>query len=66
VFSFSSKLIEETIKVFKEEDNLDLSPEQANEYLNSFALLFLAFSKKDRTEHLSARQGRSPAERLDK
>jgi hypothetical protein len=45
VFSFSSKLIEETIKVFREENNLELSPEQANLYLHSLAGLFLAFAR---------------------
>jgi len=44
VFSFSKQLIDETIKVFKEEDGLNLSPEQANEYLNGMAGLFLAFA----------------------
>jgi hypothetical protein len=46
VFSFSSKLIEETIKVFREENNLILSPEQANAYLNNMAGLFLSFVAK--------------------
>ena len=44
--TFSKELIDETIKVFKEEDNLDLSLEQAEEYLNSLAGLFLAYSGK--------------------
>jgi len=43
-FQFSENLIAETIKCFKEEDGLDVSPAQANEYLNSFADLFLAFA----------------------
>ena len=43
VFQFSKNLIEETIQCFKEEDNLTITPEQANEYLNSLAKLFLAF-----------------------
>ena len=42
---FSKNLIDETIQCFKEEDGLDLSPEQANEYLHSLAGLFLAFAK---------------------
>jgi len=37
VFSFSKQLVDETIKVFKEEDGLNLSTEQANEYLNGMA-----------------------------
>ena len=40
----SEKLIKETIKVFKEEDNLDISEETANEYLESMAGLFLTFA----------------------
>ena len=31
VFQFSKNLIEETIQCFKEEDNLTITPEQANE-----------------------------------
>lgn len=42
---FTKNLIEKTITCFKEEDGLDLSPEQASEYLNSLASLFLAFSE---------------------
>ena len=44
MFLFSQKLIDQTIKVFKEENNLVLSVEQANEYLNNLAELFLAFA----------------------
>jgi hypothetical protein len=36
----------ETIQCFKEENNLDISPELANEYLNSMSGLFLAFEEK--------------------
>lgn len=43
--NFSKNLIDETIKCFKEEDSLDLSYEQASEYLRSMAGLFLAFAK---------------------
>ncbi len=45
MFQYSSELIELTIKVFKEENDLDISEETANEYLNSFAGLYLAFAK---------------------
>jgi hypothetical protein len=43
--NFSKNLIDETIRCFKEEDGLELSPEQANEYLHSMAGLYLAFAK---------------------
>ena len=46
MFKYSDKLIDETIKVFKEEDGLDLSKETANEYLDQLAGLFLAFAGK--------------------
>lgn len=46
MFIFSQKLIEETIKVFREEDSIELSPETANEYLDSLGGLFLAFASK--------------------
>jgi hypothetical protein len=47
---FSQKLINETIQCFKEENNLDISEETANEYLKYFAGLFLAFSKRQETD----------------
>ena len=47
MYKYSEKLTEETIKVFKEENNLNISEETANEYLDSLAGLFLAFAKKD-------------------
>jgi hypothetical protein len=46
VFLYSQKLIQETIDCFKEEDNLDISPETANEYLDSLGGFFLAFADK--------------------
>ncbi len=42
---YSPQLILETIDCFKQEDRITLSPEQANEYLNSLGNLYLAFSK---------------------
>ncbi len=53
-FKFSQKLIDETIKCFKEEDGLELSPELVDEYLNSFAKLFLAFARKKLVAHFDA------------
>ncbi len=44
VFSFPKYLIEETIQCFKEENDIDLSAEEASHYLDSFAELFLAFA----------------------
>ena len=48
---FSKKLIRETILVFREEDNIELSLEQANEYLDSLGGLFLAFANHKETPH---------------
>ena len=42
---FSQKLIRETILVFYEEDGIELSPEQANEYLQNLSGFFLAFAR---------------------
>lgn len=44
MFEYSKKLIDETIKVFKEENNIILSREMAVAYLNNMAGLFLAFN----------------------
>jgi len=46
MYKFSEELIEETIRAFKEEDNVEFSREQAIEALNDLSGLFLAFSKK--------------------
>jgi hypothetical protein len=43
-FQYSKKLIAECIQCFKDENDLDISEEQANEYLDSFAGLYLAFA----------------------
>ena len=42
-FFYSQTLIERTIIYFKKKYNKDISKEVANEYLRSFAGLFLAF-----------------------
>lgn len=60
---YSQKLIEETILCFKEEDGLDISAETANEYLDSFAGLFLAFSDYETTRPV-LKTGGSPTQNL--
>ena len=60
--AFNQNLIDETIQCFKEEDGLDLSPEQANEYLHSMAGLFLAFAKKRADPIASATGGTLPVD----
>ena len=42
---FSEELIKETILVFNEEHGLNLSQEEANEYLEALSGLFLAFAR---------------------
>jgi hypothetical protein len=44
-YQFSQKLIERLITSFKKENEVDISIETANEYLNSFADLYLAFAR---------------------
>ena len=44
-FQFSQKLIEDTIRCFKEENDVEITPKTANEYLESFAKLYLVFYK---------------------
>jgi hypothetical protein len=56
VETFSQELIRETIACFKEENGIDISPEEANQYLHAFANLFLAFASGNSNSrpHLSA------------
>lgn len=56
---FNQGLIQETIDCFREEDGIVITPEQAEEYLSSFADLFLAFAGESRPRSLEA--GGSPA-----
>lgn len=41
---FSQQLVSDTIACFKEEDGIELTPEQAIEALEAFAGLYLAFA----------------------
>ncbi|MDD4804058.1 MAG: hypothetical protein PHN69_02695 [Candidatus Pacebacteria bacterium] len=52
-FRFSQKLIDETIKCFKEEDGVELSPEITEQYLESFAKFYIAFARKKLVEQFS-------------
>lgn len=45
MFDFSEKLIEETIKCFKDENGVEFSREEAVEALSNMGCLFLVFSK---------------------
>ena len=47
---FSQALIERCITHFKEECGVDISTETANEYLHSFARLFLAMARPNYSE----------------
>jgi hypothetical protein len=58
VFLFSEKLIKDIQLCFLEEDGLSLSPEQAQEYLLSFADFFLAFARADNQASARAAGGR--------
>jgi hypothetical protein len=57
LFLFGKKIIEETIQNFKEEDGLELSEQQAIEYLNSLVDLFLSFSSRGPDHHPWGRRG---------
>ena len=46
-YKFSEKLRNRLIKYFKETHNLDISHDQAEEYLNSMADLYSLFNKKE-------------------
>jgi hypothetical protein len=59
---YSEKLITELIRCFKEEDGVDITPEEANEYLNSMAKLFLAFAGgRSSPSHRLSEAGGTPA-----
>lgn len=60
-FKFSQKLIDQTIKCFQEEDGIELSPELTNEYLESFARLYLAFARKTLVKKFSVGERSEPA-----
>ena len=66
-FCFSENLIEETILCFKEEHGLDISKETANEYLNSFATLYLLLGNSEEISHhdfLRSRGGKFPVKKI--
>jgi hypothetical protein len=44
---FSQPLVDTCIEYFKRKYTLDISVDQANEYLHSFAKLYLAFTRPD-------------------
>lgn len=50
MIKYSNKLIQETIKCFKEEEGIDISEEAANEYCDNLGGLFLAFASKEETK----------------
>jgi len=47
--TFSQPLTNKCIEYFRRVHNTEISSETANEYLHSFARLFLAFSKRQET-----------------
>ena len=59
---YSEGLVEECKKVFKEENNLDLSSETANEYLESMSRLFTAFSKSPSIQKSVAEAEKQPTD----
>jgi hypothetical protein len=44
-FRFSQELIERTVRYYKERHNVEISEDTANEYLHSFADLYLSFAE---------------------
>ena len=48
-FQFSDELTKETIACFKDEHDIDISPEKANEYLISLSDLYLPYSMPNKT-----------------
>ena len=49
-FKFSDELTKETIACFKDEHDVDISQEKANEYLMSLSDLYLAYSMPNKTD----------------
>lgn len=49
-FQFSDELTKETIACFKDEHDIDISQEKANEYLMSLSNLYLAYSMPNKTD----------------
>lgn len=45
MIEYSEELIQKCIRIFKEEEGLDISSETAVEYLRRLGALYLAFSK---------------------
>lgn len=50
VKTFSPTLVNKCIEYFKRVHNTEISTDTANEYLRSFAKLFLAFSERQETD----------------
>ena len=52
-FQFSQKLIDDCITNFKDEHGVDISAETANEYLNSFARLYMTMMRIEAETHFA-------------
>jgi hypothetical protein len=64
--TFNKKLVDTCIEYFKRVHNVEISIDTANEYLHSFASLYLAFNRPNgespRGRHLSAARDSAVAE----